>query len=118
MYVCICPLFPLEQAVRSFYIYLNSLVINFSLVHMQFNRPGNDVVIDVATIRPFTVDEGYFLLLPITIGKLSTHYSYDVIEAALFQSHACTVTICLTYFTFIVVSLLFAVFSALPNLSC
>jgi hypothetical protein len=30
---------------------------------------GNDVVIDVATIRPFTVEEGYFLLLPITIGK-------------------------------------------------
>jgi hypothetical protein len=29
---------------------------------------GNDVVIDVATIRPFTVEEGHFLLLPITIG--------------------------------------------------
>jgi hypothetical protein len=29
---------------------------------------GDDVVIDVANIRPFTVEEGYFLLLPIVIG--------------------------------------------------
>ena len=29
---------------------------------------GNDVVIDVATVRPFSLEEGYFVLLPITIG--------------------------------------------------
>lgn len=36
--------------------------------HTPTPSTGNDVVIDVATIRPFTVEEGHFLLLPITIG--------------------------------------------------
>ena len=29
---------------------------------------GDDVALDQCTVRPFALDEGHFLLLPITIG--------------------------------------------------
>ena len=34
------------------------------------------MVIDVATIRPFSLEEGYFVLLPITIGSQQADNGY------------------------------------------
>ena len=92
MCVCMCwfagwvCLYVLVHVPHSLILFSTFLYIFSSLVSHLFicnsTHLGNDVVIEVATIRPFTVDEGYFLLLPITIGELSTQHSYDVVEAA------------------------------------
>ena len=51
---------------------------------------GNDVVIDVATIRPFSLEEGYFVLLPITIGdRCSVGLKSQVAAGATLEPGTC-----------------------------
>ena len=51
---------------------------------------GNNVIIDVAIIRPFTIEEGYFLLLPINIGdRCSVGVKSNIAAGAVLHPGTC-----------------------------
>lgn len=61
--------------VRAYYVMMGAKIGSNVKIHKdaKIGQPdlltiGNDVVIDNATIRPFGLEEGHFVMLPITIG--------------------------------------------------
>jgi len=65
-----------SQLVRFYYVLMGASIGNNVKIHKDARLGqadlltiGDDVCIDNAQVRPFTVEEGHFLLMPITIGS-------------------------------------------------
>lgn len=64
------------QLVRLYYVMMGATIGRNVKIHRDAKLGqadlltiGDDVCIDNAVVRPFTLEEGYFVLLPITIGS-------------------------------------------------